>query len=409
MWWSLAVAGLFASLCLRGGDAARDTLIAPDFRLLQNASHNPLENHKSGGTRKDGDNPRDHPLVKKLIKLQKASPDHIINIDETFAHDFILAPERPYTFILVTSADKNLCPYCGELRKHLAQSVPHLMNSDGTPIVDEFGVPVFVLELMANKHRGLAKFFDIQGVPSVSLLTPHNLKCVNSHNAKASKDFDMCRIDDQNVLGLRTALHDSSELVNNFHKALGRSDISEALNKGVYHRRLAYVGASILILGTIMLYFFEWIRYQLIRHPQIIASLSLITFFVSTSGLIYNLQHNMELFGFNWQKKQSVWVAPQARQQYIAEGLFFSGACVLGSVAFFLGARLPKLLARRSPYWQDKRMWINGAVMILMLLGVGAYKLTQLGVQIKRLSADMSFFPQGMTRGPVRVDRMYAF
>lgn len=351
-------------------------------------------------------------IINKLIQLRDASPHGIINVNETFAREFMLARSRPYTFIFVTSADKRMCPYCSELRKHLEQISPHLKSSSGEPIRDEFGAPVFLIELMANKHRSLAKFLDLQGVPAIALLTPFNLLCYDSHNQVVNDpaEYEICRIHDDNVLALRTAILDHMELLNSFYKAMGRTDISERLNRSIYQKRLTYVGIFVVSVGSLALYFFTWIRDQMIKHQQIIAVLALAAFFLSTSGLIYNLQHNMEFVGYNWQRKQTILISPQGRQQYVAEGLLFSAACVLGSLAFYCGARLPRFLIHRdSSFWEGKSFWINTSVIILMLMGIGAYKLTQLGTRIKKLSADLPFFPEGMTRGPVRADRMYAF
>eukprot|EP01056_Protomagalhaensia_sp_Gyna25_P001971 Protomagalhaensia_sp_Gyna_25__1970@NODE_2050_length_1325_cov_37_355365_g1692_i0_p1_GENE_NODE_2050_length_1325_cov_37_355365_g1692_i0NODE_2050_length_1325_cov_37_355365_g1692_i0_p1_ORF_typecomplete_len285_score26_49OST3_OST6/PF04756_13/1_9e22UbiA/PF01040_18/3_4e02UbiA/PF01040_18/0_061TraF/PF13728_6/0_27DUF3021/PF11457_8/0_68DUF3021/PF11457_8/3_2e02_NODE_2050_length_1325_cov_37_355365_g1692_i038892 len=284
--------------------------------------------------------------------------------------------------------------------------MPSLESAEkrGKPIQDGEGRPVFVGELVATVHRGVAKLLELDTVPALLLVNNDTLKCISPDKDR----IESCPVKDGGVLGLKTAIQDPQELAASFYHALGREDILQSHRTSRFQRTLIHFGIPILIILTIGLSYFEILRNLVIKRPQIIAGFALISFFISTSGIIYNLQHNMELLGYNFRTKQTLWINPQQRQQYLGEGLLFSGLCVLGSISFYTGIRLPKLLKRR-PFWENKIAIINFAAVIMMLIGAVAYHVAQIGLDIKRLSAQPSFFPDGMTKGSVRVDRMYSF
>eukprot|EP01057_Protomagalhaensia_wolfi_P001493 Protomagalhaensia_wolfi_Nauph_80__1492@NODE_1902_length_1284_cov_9_654618_g1489_i0_p1_GENE_NODE_1902_length_1284_cov_9_654618_g1489_i0NODE_1902_length_1284_cov_9_654618_g1489_i0_p1_ORF_typecomplete_len392_score55_05OST3_OST6/PF04756_13/1_2e23_NODE_1902_length_1284_cov_9_654618_g1489_i0681243 len=345
-------------------------------------------------------------IVEKLDAMRKDANYGILKINEAFVKDFLLVTPLPFTLILVATAESNLCPYCGELRRLLAEAMPYLESPDAgaKPIRDGEGRPVYVGELIATAHRGVAKLLELDTVPALLLINDDTLKCISGDGDR----IEACPVKDGGVLALKTAIQDPQELVVSFYQALGREDILQSDRTSRFHRTLIHFGIPILIIGTIGLSYFETLRNLVIKRPQIIAGFALVSFFISTSGIIYNLQHNMELLGYNFRTKQTLWINPQQRQQYLGEGLLFSGICVLGSISFYIGIRLPKLLKKR-PFWENKIVIINLAAMIMMLLGAIAYHVAQVGLDIKRLSARPSFFPDGMTRGSVRVDRMYSF
>eukprot|EP01053_Blabericola_migrator_P005929 Blabericola_migrator_1__5928@NODE_299_length_10197_cov_100_341955_g246_i0_p3_GENE_NODE_299_length_10197_cov_100_341955_g246_i0NODE_299_length_10197_cov_100_341955_g246_i0_p3_ORF_typecomplete_len380_score43_51OST3_OST6/PF04756_13/2_1e28Thioredoxin/PF00085_20/0_00032TraF/PF13728_6/0_0036ABC2_membrane/PF01061_24/6_3e02ABC2_membrane/PF01061_24/0_02Thioredoxin_2/PF13098_6/0_14Thioredoxin_2/PF13098_6/4_8e03ABC2_membrane_5/PF13346_6/0_049zinc_ribbon_2/PF13240_6/0_074ABC2_membrane_2/PF12679_7/1_8e03ABC2 len=365
-------------------------VIRPDFSVLTHTTQEPEQQTNSSAR------------VKELDALTLKAKDGVIAVDEKFVQNYVIPRSHDYTIIMVCTADAKLCPYCGEL-KRLTGDVSKALRATEARLLDKAGAPVYLAEMSATTHKGLARVFGLQAVPALMLINGDTVQCTTTDG----HTIEQCRIAENPELALKSLIQDAKELETVFMRAIGREDILEARRKEQLRKRLLKWGMIFLCVSGTGLYYLETIRQLIIEHRQLIAGLALLSFTFSTSGVIYNLQHNMELFGYNPKKRETVWVAPQGRQQYLGEGFLFSILCVLGSISFYGCSRMIASVATRRK--ATTRTITLGIATALLLFSIATFEAIQMGLQIKRYVFPTTFFPRGMIRGPVRIDRMYAF
>lgn len=137
------------------------------------------------------------------------------------------------------------------------------------------------------------------------------------------------------------------------------------------------------------------------RNPSIISIVGVVIYYISTSGIFYNLLHGMQWAGLN--QDGTMQFLMQGRGQFLGEGVIMSALTVTSGVCLFLAARLP---------YSDfaKRADANSlATRLILLIGLSAaFLYVVIGAYIAKQGwySDASMKPPPhYRRGPLRMDQ----
>lgn len=148
----------------------------------------------------------------------------------------------------------------------------------------------------------------------------------------------------------------------------------------------------------------------LAKHRAIGAILAIIIFSLSTSGIIYNVQHDMHWFGYDRRTQQRIYIHPHRRSQFLGEGLWFSFLNTSFGLLAALSLFLPNWLANqkiatpmRNPYF------ITVCSTLCLVACYFAWRTLSAGCLEKAPYLTPTFFPdETFIKGPIRNDRAYA-
>ena len=149
-----------------------------------------------------------------------------------------------------------------------------------------------------------------------------------------------------------------------------------------------------------------YIAYKLIilcrRNYHYIVGIALLIYYISTSGLFYNILQGMQWVGTD-NNGNTAFFMGTVRGQFLAEGLTMSGLTVLSGMSLFAASRLPftdagrKMDANRLAYYLIGLILVSTACMYIVIYSyvfkTGWYS-----------SSDFAP-PAHYRRGPLRVDQ----
>ncbi|EZG79244.1 OST3/OST6 family protein [Gregarina niphandrodes] len=272
-------------------------------------------------------------------RLKKDSQAGTIPIDRRVLKEYSERKKDDWTLVLLaTASDTPRCEFCTSCIHALEKAVGKLSREDAldVTVIDDKGRTVVFGVLDVLRYRDVLYLNDI---PHVYILNHNNLKCPGS---------GFCKHTAQDILPRTESIDDAVLIKAVLHK-LGRDDLwTKHFYKPplITKQRLLGTLATVAVISLPLL---PTITKVLIKHMWMVAVPALTIFWASTSGIIYNWQNNSwRLFGLD-QYGNRVYIHPQARFQFLGEGmgLAFLNIAISFLLYFVAVAMNPKNKYRR--------------------------------------------------------------
>jgi hypothetical protein len=334
-----------------------------------------------------------HPQqTSEFLELSKteyvATGQPVVYLNSDNYKKFVVEKPKKYNLIVLYTANVQICRICKPFQdtfERVAASynaADKLMKTD-----DELPIIFAVADIGINNE--IARLHNMNTLPHIAL--------VNGERSDISRLPTGILVLPPVKFGL-TKLDVGAQEVLDWVNRETKQDVALYYTQFEKLSRLAFILAiitSVIVLAVKLVLLCR-------RKPSVISLVALVIYYISTSGIFYNLLHGMQWAGMN-QDGSIQFLFQGARGQFLGEGLCMSGLTVVSGVSLFLAARLP---------YSDfaKRADANAlATRLILLIGLSAACLyIVIGAYVTKQGwySDGSMRPPPhYRRGPLRIDQ----
>jgi hypothetical protein len=306
---------------------------------------------------------------------------------------FVLKGPKHYHLFVIYSAPSNFCPICksySDALEKVADSYHHAGKDD----LEKESDPVFFAYLDLSKVQEVSRLHQMTTLPHIYHLHGSDLDV-----RRITEEFVQLPDREYPISKPSTSPQEILDWVNR-----------ETNNKDVKIHYYVSERLSNLIILVLCIAAVTTIGIKLVlicrRNPIVIVALALLVYYISTSGLFYNI-----LQGMNWvgrdEQGRAVFLMGTPRGQFLAEGLTMSALSVLSGMSMFIAARFPYTIRAQKMNPNDLAYFLIGILVFsiaCMYIVIGSY------VQKAGWYSSHDFAPPPYyRRGPLRVDQGNSF
>jgi len=315
--------------------------------------------------------------------------DSLLYLDSETYTKFVLNGPKHYHIFVIFSAPSNFCPICKPFADAL-EKVAESYHYAGKDDLDKETDPVFFAYLDLSKSQDISKMHQMTTLPHI----------FHFHG----RDLDVRRVSDDHYM-----LPDREFPISKAN--VSPQDVLDWVNKETNNRTVKLhfsvyekISGLILIIGVIASVVFVGIKVILAcrRSPTVIIGLALLVYYISTSGLFYNILQGMNWMGTD-QNGRPVFLMGTPRGQFLGEGLVMSALIVLSGMSMFVASRFPYTERAKKMDPNDLAYTLIGIIVLsiaCMYIVIGSY------VQKAGWYSSSDFTPPPHYRmGPLRVDQ----
>jgi hypothetical protein len=301
---------------------------------------------------------------------------------------FVVEKPKQYNLILLYTANMHICRICKPFQD-VFERVAMSYDAAGKARNRDDALPTVFAIADIGVHNEIGRLHNLNTLPHIVRINGEESDVTRSPSGSlglAPRKFNIVKLDvsPQEVL----------EWVN---REVGQ-DVD------LHYTQIEKITRLAIIIAVLVALVFLAVKLVLLcrRKPSVISIVALIIYYISTSGIFYNLLHGMQWTGM---RPDGVveFLFSGARGQYLGEGLTMSGLTVTSGVCLFLASRLPySEFARKA----DPNSLALRLVILLTMASLSLYAV--IGAYIMKVGwySDSSMTPPSHYRsGPLRVDQ----
>ena len=318
--------------------------------------------------------------------------DILIHFDPISYRRLVVGKPQKYHLFLVYTANMQICRICKPFVDALERAALSYREA-GKVGSEEDEVPVFFGVVDVGLHQDVGRLHNMNTLPHIVHVNGASSPFIKGPGSMLdipNRKFPITKLE---VTG--------DEMLDWVNKE-SRQEVA------LYYTQAEKVYRAVTMLLLVAGLVFGVIKLVLVcrRRPSVIAIVGLVIYYISTSGIFYNLLHGMSWVGVG-QGGSTLYLFQGSRGQYLGEGLAMSALTVISGVSLYFASRLP---------YSDfaKKADTNSlATRMLLLVGISAVCLyAVIGVYILKVgwySEATMFPPPWYRRGPLRIDQGNTF
>lgn len=327
--------------------------------------------------------------------LLSAADEAFISGDDVVLHlstdtfkQFVIEKPKQYNLILLYTANLHICRICKPFQD-VFERVALSYNTAGKARNHDDDIPTVFAIVDIGVHNEVGRLHNLNTLPHIVRINGEA-----SDVSRSPTGSLMMPPSKFNIVKLDVS---PQELLDWVNREVGQ-DVGLHYTQVEKFTRLATIVTVIVALVALAVQLVLLCR----RKPSVISIVALIIYYISTSGIFYNLLHGMQWTGMGPDGVVQ-FLFQGARGQYLGEGLTMSGLTVTSGVCLFIASRLPysDFAKKADPNSLAIRLVILLCISALCLYAV-------IGAYIMKVGwySDSSMAPPAHYRsGPLRVDQ----
>lgn len=331
-------------------------------------------------------------LARLARESYESRGDVLVNFDSSSYWKFVAEKPQKYNLFIIYTANVQVCRICKPFVDALTHAALSFREA-GKLGAEGDEVPIFFGVADVGLHQDIGRLHNLNTLPHIVHVNSDRSPFVMGPSGNLdipNRKFPITKLE---VTG--------QEMLDWVNKET-KSDVP------LYHTPAEKLARLAMLIGVLVGLVFGAFKLVILsrRKPSVIAIVGLFIYYVSTSGIFYNLLHGMAWVGVG-QGGATQYLFQGARGQYLGEGLSMSALTVISGVSLYFASRLPysDFAKRAEPNTLATRMLVLVVISAACLYAV-------IGVYILKVGwySEATMLPPAWYRqGPLRVDQGNTF
>lgn len=327
-----------------------------------------------------------------LLKFGKSETEisgrAILNLNPDTYKKFVIDKPKNYNMFVLYTANIHMCRICKPFEDAFERVALSFEASGKTLNPDDENPIVFAIADI-SLHNDIGRIHNMNSLPHIGRVNGDVSDVVRLPTGALelpSRRFNIVKLDVS-----------AQEILDWANRELG-TDVALYYTESEKLTRIVVFVAAIIAVIILIIKLIMLCR----RKPSVISIVALVIYYISTSGIFYNLLHGMQWAGIG-PDGTTQFLFQGARGQFLGEGLTMSGLTVISGVSLFTAARLPY---SESAKRIDPNTLATRLIFLLFISAACLY--TVIGAYIVKVGwySDSSMLPPPHYRqGPLRVDQ----
>ena len=314
--------------------------------------------------------------------------DPALVVDGSNYHELVLSKPKQFDLFVIYTAPVNICNICKPFTDAFTKTAESYFHA-GRSVASGQGRPVYFAIVDIGRSQDLARLHQMTTLPHIIHYDGKRYEAKKKGDGYTlpNREFPITKL---NVK--------PQEILDWVNQEVGGEGVKVYVSA---MEKLSSLVSLVVLIASVI-----YIVYKLIilcrRSYHYIVGIALLIYYISTSGLFYNILQGMQWVGTD-QNGNTAFFMGTVRGQFLAEGLTMSGLSVLSGMTLFAASRLPftetgrKMDANRLAYYLIGMILVSTACMYIVIYSyvfkTGWYSSSEFAP------------PAHYRRGPLRVDQ----
>ena len=315
--------------------------------------------------------------------------DPVLTLDGTMYHELVLGKPKLFDLFVIYTAPQTMCNICKPFVDAFAKTAESFYHA-GQSVLGGRDRPVYFAVMDISRSQEIARMHQMTTLPHIVRFDGAKLEAKKKGDGYVlpGREFAITK------LNVR-----AQEVLDWINQEVGGGEAVK-LYMSTTEKVLNLLSLLVLIVSVI------YIAFKLIilcrRNYQYIVGIALLIYYISTSGLFYNILQGMQWVGTDPHGNTAFFMGT-VRGQFLGEGLTMSGLTVLSGMSLFAASRLP---------FTEKGRTMDPNKLAYYLIGLLAISTACMYIVIYSYVFKTGWYsssefapPAHYRRGPLRVDQ----